>query len=63
MGIDVKQKLLNKRSVFVPVIDNFLKNLMLIYLDKYGNHRECLVFCPLDSYVAKANREIRTHNI
>ena len=39
----------------LPGIDNFLKNFLLMYLDKYGNYREGLMFFLLDGYVAKAN--------
>ena len=51
----VKGKVCKKTNGFIPVIYKVLKNFLAMYLAKYGNHRNSLMFCLLQSYVAKAN--------
>ena len=58
------KKFCNKRNGFVPSIDNYLNNFLLMYLYKDGNHRRSLMFPLLNIYVSKAsinqNPEYRT---
>ena len=53
--MDVKGKVYKNTNGFVPGIDKFLNNFLSIYLYKDVKHRNSLIFCLLNIYVAKAN--------
>ena len=54
-NVYVKGKVCENKNQFVPGIDNFLKIYIPMYLAKYGNHRNSLIFFLIKSYVAKSN--------